>query len=546
MLAAAGQGTVAQADGAPVDWPEWAPGLSDHYRAVDALADRARDIREFGAVLDGVTDDTAAIQRAILSGADALLIPTGKGLRMTGSVEIRSAVAILGRERPAPIIWEGRERQAFLVQPDADQLDDFVENVLFDRISIIRADGLAPSGHLVSARNFRNLRVTRCRTERISLCYMGHLRQLGDRYDRRRGSAEVDPAVLAGFAPDHDRDLNDHALIADNRVDYGEYSGDVARINFCKHVVVFRNRGTFARISWWGGGARWAEGGNLRFLRRVRHCFIAENIVTGSNGGVYGNNGQYIIVARNVVQDMTDAGVDFEGCFDCAAYGNRVINIGNFGLATFYAARNIVFHDNYVEQNGDAATLHLRFGGGRIGNPKGIFVMGLRSSSFGRGDDGVSVTFRQNRFVWSGAAGQGRCLASFFSSLVFEENRFDNVTCDIRYRLTEHLTVSRNRFVFTLGSEEPVNIIGGSAERVDVLDNVIECRARMPDDSTAIFRTIPMRENSQTRITGNRHAGAAGALPILVTGKPVEASALRIAGNGDLPVRVENTILRKS
>ena len=541
----AGRGSAAAAADGPVDWPDWAPDLAEHYRTIDRLRAQARDVREFGAALDGTSDDTQAMQRAVASGAGALYIPPGKGLRMTGSVDIGAAIAILGDERSAPIVWEGRERQAFLVQPPAQRLDDFVEDVLFDQIGIVRADGLAAAGHLVSARNFRRLIVTRCRAERVSLCYMGHLRQLNDNYDRRNGSADVDPAVLAGFAPDHDRDLNDHALIADNRVDFGEYQGTVARINFSKHVVVFRNRGTFANVSWWGGGARRAEGGNLRFLRRVRHCYIAENFVTGCNGGVYGNNGQHIVVARNIVRDMTDAGVDFEGCFDCTAYGNRVGNIGNFGLATFYAARNIVFHDNYVEQNGDAATLHLRFGKGRIGNPKGIFVVGLRSSGFGRGDDGVSVIYRRNRFVWTGASGRGRVLGSFFSTLVFEDNRFDNVTCDIRYRRTEHLTVAGNRFLMTQAAGEPVNIIGGSAERVDILDNVIECRARMPDDAAGIFRTIPMTKNSQTRITGNVLTGPGEGLAIVVAGEPVDASALRIADNRNMPVRVENTVLRE-
>ena len=507
---------------------------------------QALDVREFGVVLDGIADDTQAMQRAILSGAAALFIPSGKGLRLTASVKIGAPLALLGDEQSAPIIWEGRERQAFLVQPLAERLDDFVEDVFFDGVSIVRGEGLKAAGHLVSARNFKRLRVTRCRTERVSLCYMGHLRQLNGNYDRRNGSADIDPAVLAGFAPDHDRDLNDHALIADNRVDFGEYQGTVARINFSKHVAVFRNRGTFANVSWWGGGARRVEGGNLRFLRRVRHCYIAENFVSGCNGGVYGNNGQHIVVARNIVRDMTDAGVDFEGCFDCTAYGNRVSNIGNFGLATFYAARNIVFHDNHVEQNGDAATLHLRFGRGRIGNPKGIFLVGLRSSGFGRGDNGVSVLFRRNRFVWSGATGQGRCLGSFFSSATFEENRFENVTCDIRYRQTERLTVVRNRFLFTHGADKPINIIGGSADRVDVLDNVIECRASMPDDAAAIFRTIPAEENTQTRITGNVLTGMADGPGIVVTGEPVPASALRIAGNRNLPLRVENTILRDS
>lgn len=89
-------------------------------------------------------------------------------------------------------------------------------------------------------------------------------------------------------------------------------------------------------------------------------------------------------------------------------------------------------------------------------------------------------------------------------------------------------------------------MIGGSANRVDILDNVIECRARMADGAAAIFRTIPTGENAHTRITGNVLTGSADGLGIVFTGEPVPASAIRIADNRNLPVNVENTILSES
>lgn len=535
------QSPASETAGQTSDWPDWAPDLDKHYAAVDRQSSQAVDLREFGAIVDGVADDTQAVQRAIDSGVKAVMIPPGRGLRMTGSVTIRSGMAILGNDHAAPIIWEGRDRQAFLVQPVEEMFDVFVEDIVFDRVKILRREGLSPSGHLVTARNVKNLTVTRCVTEGVSLCYLSHLRRLAGLYKRKNGAENVDPATVAGFASDHTRDLNDFALIADNHIDYGKFHGVVIRFNFAKHVVVFRNRGTFANISWWGGGARRGEGGELQFLRRVKHCYIADNFVSGAIGGIYGNNGENVTVARNIVKDVTDAGVDFEGCIDCIAYENRVINVGNFGLATFFAAKNIIFRDNYVEQNGDAATLPERYGKGRIGNPQGKFVVGLRSSGFSDGDS-VDVTFRRNNFVWSGDAGLGACLGSFFGSLRFEENQFENVLCDVRYFRTGRLTVVDNRFRFTKTMAEPVNLIAGSAGVVEITGNTIEVEGAMPAGSNLILRELPRPRNSQTRITSNRLAAQARSMVIRMTGKPALRTAVQIEDNGSIPVVVENEL----
>jgi hypothetical protein len=247
-----------------------------------------------------------------------------------------------------------------------------VRDVAFGGLHVVRAEGQTPGGVLVRAINIRGLTVVDCRTERTSLAFVTHARMAT--YDRTKGSETVDPAVLAGFSATDVDDLNEDITVLGNQVDFGMYMGDVLRFNFARRVVAQGNKGRFARISWWGGGAKRLEGGMPQFLRRVRDAYIADNAICNVNGGIYGNNGQSIAVVRNTVWDTNDVGIDFEGCIDCIATLNHCRNAGNFVYAAFYVARNVRFVGNYGEQDGSAASIDTRLGSQPIGTPRGLYL----------------------------------------------------------------------------------------------------------------------------------------------------------------------------
>lgn len=512
----------------PEDWPEWAPTPREVYDRLDAMRGTAVSLAEFG-LRDG-EDISDPLEQAIDSGARAIAIPAGRFVMMR-QVTFDRPLAITGDPSGSVIEWRGRESSALRAAPATRSPDDFVRDIAIDRVHMRRTDGSDAGGWLLACSNVRGLTVTRCSAERVSLARVEHMRQTLNLYDRRKGSVERDPAVLAGFAASHVDDLCEDVLIIGNRVDYGQYQGAITRFDFTLRVAVYRNIGHFAKISWWGGGARIMEGGNIRHQRRVQHVYIAENTVSGANGGVYGNNGRYCVVARNNISDMLDVGVDFEGCTDCIAYDNRVTNAGNFAYSTFYAATNVEFRDNYGEQDGSAATLHERFGTGKYGAQRGIYLAALRSSGFTKADEAIIVRFIGNRFVYSGKDKLGACAPSFFSELEFRDNEMINVCCDWRFRRTDRVRITGNRLSFDRAGDSPVTLCGASGYDGIISENRITVAADLPAESVGIGYQLITRPGEcavTENVIDNRGATP---LPIVVAAVPGFVGDALIAGN---------------
>ena len=523
----------------PADWPSWAPSLREHYRRVDDLRSGAVDIRRFGAAADGVTDDSRAFRQALASGARAILLPANATIALASAVSIDRPVAILGSESGSGVRLVGEAKSLFEIRPAAPDPGQWVKDCIFDSISFSRPSG--SGGAAITAYNIRGLRVSRCRSDGLNLAVVRHMRQLLNLYSRRKGSLERDPAIVAGFNASGS-DLNEDILICDNQVDYGRYQGAILRFEFARRVTVFNNDGRFAKISWWGGGARISEGGALEHLRRVRDVYIADNRLHGANGGVYGNNGQNVVVARNVIRDMTDVGVDFEGCLDCLAYNNDVRNVGNFCYATFYAAANIVFRDNYGEQNGSGATLHERFGRGRYGAPKGIYLAALRSANFAKVRDAITVSFLNNRFVWTGRSGFGACAPSFFEELELRGNVFDNVVCDWTFRQTHTMRAIGNVFRFDRAPEAAQAILSSSAAEFVAQGNRFDLPQGIGTQLKVLHYTSSYRTSSALIERNTATAGKAGIAlhaerrPKMISLQGNSVDSLTVSG--DLPPNV--------
>lgn len=515
-----GPAAAATADEVDPEWPAWAPKRAELYRRLDGEERAAAvDIRSFGALLDGHADDTAAMLRAVESGARVLLVPkTGDGaLRLTKEIPIRRPITILGDAAGSVIRWEGKGKIAFSVRPPGDEPTEFVGGIRFDSLVFERPEALPLFAHAVRCANVRNISVTRCRTARMSLLFVNHRRPELKLYKPRKAPPNEDPAVLAGFSATSVDDLNEDIFVYDNDVDAAAYMGDVVRFQFARRIAAVGNKGNYARVSWWGGGAKHDQGGNAEFLRRAQDAYISGNEFFGANGGVYGNNGRNILVSHNKISYMTDVGVDFEGCTDCVAHHNLVTNVGNFCYVTFYVAKNILFHDNIGIQDGGGKDLHLRFGeGSRYGAMNGNTFFALRSAGFGGVPDVIDVRVVDNTFQWKGDQGLGRCQGSFFNSVELTGNIFDNVTCNLSYGKTDRLIIRDNRITARQAADKPTALVTGSAKETRIVDNTITSEVVQPEGSTAALVRSAGR-GREVEVSGNKVACAPGdPLPFVV------------------------------
>ena len=498
------------------DWPGWAAARSETYSHLAGQATgKGRDIRSFGARLDGISDDTEAFERALLE-APVITIPGYEGAvaRITRQLHIRKPVRILGVGGRPTLRVECHEKDLFLARPPTDDPLAFLGPVVIDSLTIERAAPFTPRGMVLRGYNLRGVSVTRCRARRIGIVGLHHLRQLSRQYFRSRGSISLDPAVTSGFSETPD-DLCEDLLVFDCDVDGEVHSSQLVRFDFTRRVAIAHNRGRFASISWWGGGGRRDEGGDLAHLRRARDIYICDNAVSGSIGGIYGNNGQNVHVARNRVSMVTDIGIDFEGCVDALARDNLVENAGNFCFAALFAARNVRFENNVGIQDGSAKDIHLRYGARKVGSVTGRTLFALRGAGFGAVDGAIEVTLRGNRFAWTGTEGYGLCLPSYFNRLEVSGNSFENVVCGFAYRLTDVFQMRGNRLTFGAASQQAVDLMSASATQVDISGNRIAVTRELPEGSAVIAVAVSPTSRSM-RVTGNRIESAGRGLPIAV------------------------------
>lgn len=510
---ARGEGTEAP------DWPKWAPtrrSLYGHFQA--AIARDGEDIRSFGARLDGRSDDTSAMEKALASGARVIVIPGHKGARMrlTRALTIGREVLIAGVGGRPVISAENPEQNLFVATRPGDDPRAFLNGVRLDNLAFERPVSRRAHGVALLGINLRHVSVTRCSGQRMGLIEVNHVLQQQQRYLRSKGDIATDPAVLAGFSANGTEDLNEDVLIYDCSVDAETHFAQLARLEFTRRAAVVHCRGQFACVSWWGGGGRRNQGGDLAFLRRARDLYICDNVLSGAIGGIYGNNGQNILVARNHVSMVTDIGIDFEGCVDAVARENVVENAGNYCFATLFAAKNIVFENNIAIQDGGATNIHERYGARKVGGVKGRTLFALRSSGFAGIEGAVSVSYRGNRFAWRGPDGVGSCLASFFNSLMLTGNVLDNVLCPMAYRSTGRLVMKDNVLRFSNSDFTQRPVLSGSGGDMHIVGNKIEASQPLPGTAVAILAQLSERtglvlvSENRVRVPGSATIVVAG------------------------------------
>lgn len=356
MVPARGAGTVWRAG--PFAYVEAAASATDQHLTTAAgvklyATPQGHTVwaEQFGAVGDGVTNCLVQIQKAVNTGYHVLF---GAGSFLIGSGSIKPANAdqtLAGGAPGARIVFSGSS--AISIRPaqgltGAAMFTTFATNLRVQRLYFQRT-AASSTAYAIRAINVRGLHVEDCEYAACALLYVTAEANENGTYNTANGSVSVDPAVVAGFNPNDINDLNEHIYVRRNRSWNTSYGIPGVRINFARHGEISGNTLAYGNISWWGGGADFAKGGSVQFLRRFAHFRIFGNYCSWNNGGIYGNCGESVVVSGNTLEYSADTALDFEGCSNCLATGNVIRHFGNFACSTFYAAINVAFRGNTIE-----------------------------------------------------------------------------------------------------------------------------------------------------------------------------------------------------
>lgn len=288
----------------------------------------------WGAVGDGVHNDTKALQSAIDRAGGRTILLTGKAYRVSGDkagvLNIPSSgIRLRGQGAQKPIISCATD-DAYILKGNA------VRNVDISHIAFEGPDGRCVSIGISGASS--NIRISDCTAQ---YCGLYHGTTSANNYVGANGGNSPsgvqirncigtgNPKVIAGLA-----------FISLHYHTNSQVSG--CRANNYRHGIM-----------WWGGDSAANANGAPNSERKASGITIADCEMSDmGGGGIWGSMGRDIKVINCTVDTCGDVGFDAEGCQEVTFSGGKVSNCANGCLTTFWGARNIVFENIEVKLSG--------------------------------------------------------------------------------------------------------------------------------------------------------------------------------------------------
>ncbi len=287
------------------------------------------DVTTFGAIGDGVTDDTGVLANAVASLnfscpnqgicgiyfppgtylSDTLTLPANRRITASGNAVLRGKPGGAG---PLLVLSAG------------------------DAVSILGIDGnrfARPSGgdcvygNFASGVNVSNVSVNNCVTNGIEL-------------------ANTTNYTLSSNSISNCTQDNRSAGINLGFSSGGQISNN--SVNTCPHGIL-----------WWGGDSA------MTSTPGISNLTISNNTVTNiARGCIWGSDGQWVTVSGNTVNGCGDVGIDLEGTSNSSVFNNWVFNANNGGITTFYGASNDTISNNNINQTANPGPGIHFFGNG--------------------------------------------------------------------------------------------------------------------------------------------------------------------------------------
>ena len=267
-------------------------------------------VKDFGAVGDGVVDDTAAIQAALNSGAKNVLFPAGYTFSVT-ALNMASGQTI--------------ELNGVLKRITGISTDPII--LVNNNCSIIggEIDGNSQNCSGISGVDKSNVNIESVYLHNLGKCGIVSYKSSGSPENWRINKCRVYLTTEQCISIEY----TNNCLITNNFIDNAGSGGTPAT----------NGHG----IQWWGGDSNTSTTLGIYGLR------IEGNICTNVKGGIWGSLGGNIVVTGNHVENCTDVGIDFEGCNNFICEGNVAYECANGCYAVFFGSKNGTFTGNVAK-----------------------------------------------------------------------------------------------------------------------------------------------------------------------------------------------------
>lgn len=394
-------------------------------------------ILNFDVPNDGSKKDVSLLIQSALEEHKTIFLPAGT-YQLRNPIKLSSGARLLGEEGTEILVTGGKA--AFNISsPLGDgKLPEFAGDIQISTLTV-RAEG-QNGNYAVSVKGVRALTV-----EKLTVEGMGGV-SIGTPYSVNVWDGSKNPVANAGIKSDDS--LSTDITIKDCVIDCksmkdGGVSGIVVAFANGFRVENCKVKNAFQGIQFWGGDSDYNRGGRYDYLGMCKNGEIIgceAHEIWG--GGIWGSMGTDITVRDSVVSHCLDVGIDFEGCHNATASGNKVTDCKNGNYATFQECNGkIVFEKNTSVLSGEWGTVHY-FNSNATQIPSKQDVI-FRENTF-TSDVLTSVEARPglNRFT-------------------FEGNVCKNVRVTTEYNNVCHVDVSNNTMSFTVrlrGGEHPVSV----------------------------------------------------------------------------------------